>query len=1049
MDHRNIMPIAVRAFVPGPESPPIDHGNRRPRPGPSHYTLIFDTETSTNAAQHIRFGTYQIRQGEALEEAGIFYDPASLTEQETKSLLAYAGRHGRTVRTVPAFIDDILFPYGYDCRAMIVGFNLPFDISRLAVNHGSARGKIMRGGFTFKLSANRSRPSVQVKHLSRRAAMIRFTVPGKQRTPRGQRRRKMTVPPHRGFFVDIKTVAAALTSRSFSLGNLGEFLGVASVKLTAESHGGPLTEDYLAYAERDVQTSWECFLRLRDRYGEHRLTATPLNAIYSEAGLGKAYLKEMGICPWREAQPDMPQEMIGAIVSSYYGGRSEVHIRRQIEQIAYCDFLSMYPTVCVLMGLWRFVIAQGMMWEEATEQAQGLLDAATVDDLQSPSFWGGLTILVAIVPQADLFPVRARYGIEAHYTIGLNHLASEAPPWFTLADCIAAKLLTGKMPKLIRAIRFTPGPVQAGLKQIDIAGQATHHIDPARNDFYRRLIDLRSETRTAMTTAASANRDHLDAAQMALKILANATSYGIFFELNVEELADPATVQCFARHEAGFPVEIEQSETPGRYFHPLLATLITGAARLMLASAERLAVDAGLDWVFCDTDSLAIARPQAMEEAIFWASIRTIREWFTPLNPYAVKAPLLKLEDANFALGQPDVLAPLYAFAISAKRYALFNLDDRGQPIIRKASAHGLGHLIAPYTDASAPLDMPSPIAPLDDMGVERWQHDVWYRIVSAALDRHPDQVPLGDLPGFALPSVSRYGATTPSLLRWFKSFNHGKPYREQVRPFGFMLAFQAMQMMDMPGSAPVQEPANGKLQTPGSPLAKKAADAPRAVAPFDRDLAKAAMQCFDRDTGKPVSAKRLKTYTHALLRYHLHPEAKFLGGEYRHAGITRRRHIQANSIHLIGKEANRWEEQFHLGADPEAQTEYGMPPDERERAMATVHEAVERFGLRALAKAAHMSRTLLAASIQSKAALPDRVIAKLGDAVIKLDQKEKARKDREAQSIAALRERIAKESIRGIARKAGVDDSHLVLILSGRRRLTPALMRRIGSVAD
>ncbi len=37
----------------------------------------------------------------------------------------------------------------------------------------------------------------------------------------------------------------------------------------------------------------------------------------------------------------------------------------------------------------------------------------------------------------------------------------------------------------------------------------------------------------------------LEAAQLALKILANATSYGIYLELNVEELADPITALLF------------------------------------------------------------------------------------------------------------------------------------------------------------------------------------------------------------------------------------------------------------------------------------------------------------------------------------------------------------------------------------------------------------------------------------------------------------------------------------------------------------------------
>ena len=67
----------------------------------------------------------------------------------------------------------------------------------------------------------------------------------------------------------------------------------------------------------------------------------------------------MGIKPWQEMQPDFDPAIIGAIMSSYFGGRAEVHRRREIVRSLYCDFASMYPTVCTLMELWRFVIAQG------------------------------------------------------------------------------------------------------------------------------------------------------------------------------------------------------------------------------------------------------------------------------------------------------------------------------------------------------------------------------------------------------------------------------------------------------------------------------------------------------------------------------------------------------------------------------------------------------------------------------------------------------------------------------------------------------------------
>jgi hypothetical protein len=71
-----------------------------------------------------------------------------------------------------------------------------------------------------------------------------------------------------------------------------------------------------------------------------------------------------------------------------------------------------------------------------------------------------------------------------------------------------------------------------------------------------------------------------------------------------------------------------------------------------------------------------------------------------------------------------------------------------------------------------------------------------------------------------------------------------------------------------------------------------------------------------------------LKTYAQVLAQYHLRPEAKFENGDYLDSGPTRRRHVQATQINYIGKEANRWEEQFFLGMDEDAVIEYGTDPN-------------------------------------------------------------------------------------------------------------------------
>lgn len=93
---------------------------------------------------------------------------------------------------------------------------------------------------------------------------------------------------------------------------------------------------------------------------------------------------------------------------------------------------------------------------------------------------------------------------------------------------------------------------------------------------------------------------------------------------------------------------------------------------------------------------------------------------------------------------------------------------------------------------------------------------------------------------------------------------------------------------------------------------------------PFDGDPAVAAGRAFDRVTGELVSVTRLKTYAEALAQYHLNPEGKFRNGDYTDRRLMERRHIVANVVELIGKEANLWEEQVYLGENPEAQIVYG-----------------------------------------------------------------------------------------------------------------------------
>lgn len=884
---------------------------------PSAWTLTLDTETLTDVSQQLRFGVYQVRHNTTMVEQGAFYDPPTLSASEQSLLYAYAAKHGwQYVYTVREWCDKVFYYYSYDRHATVIGFNLPFDISRLALGHATARGS-MRGGFSCTLSENSYRPRVRVKAQDSHKAFINFAAPSRPRLP------------FNGYFVDVKTLADALLSSSWSLDRLARHLDTPTTKLTPTADGEfydrPLTVEFLDYAVADVQATYECYQKLRRIYNSYRLPKR-LDEIYSEASLGKAYLEAMNVQPLLVVQPDFDKKILGAIMNGYYGGRSEVHIRRKVVRVQYVDFQSMYPTVCTLMHLWHFVTAQGVRTVDATQEVQALLSQTVATDWQQQERWQTLTCIVQVLPDDDILPARAEYNGDTD-TIGVNYLTSTQPLWYTLADCIASTLLTGKPPKVIQALRFEALEQQHQLRSIAIFGNRDYTVDPAHDDFFRRCIDLRLDLKAQLRQATdSLERTRLDAEQLAAKIMANATSYGIYVELNPETATKTHECTVYSAGEL-FTTQVHTNEKPGKYYHPLLATLVTGAARLMLALMEVQAHEHGIDWCFTDTDSMALARPDGMADADFLNRADAVRAWFNDLNPYEHQVDIAKLEDVN----KPDrdktgtIIAstdtPLYAYAISDKRYALFHIDPQGKPVLRDFKVHGLGYLLNPGDDTQV------------------WYHDLWYRIVEAALAGHPDTVDLTGLPYMDMPAVRRYNATTPHILRWFDRYNAGKPYREQVRPFGFMLAYTSDIYTE------TFDPTTGKRKW----------CKPKPVAPYHVPVSAASAYAFDRETGKPVPQKYLRTYQTALAGYHNSRETKFLNGDHYDTGETRRRHVVVDAIVYIGKEATFADRRTALGSEPDDQTEYGRVAVTPATLSATEYDAfqalLDRDGVTAVAR--------------------------------------------------------------------------------------------------
>jgi DNA polymerase type B, organellar and viral len=950
------LPIALRAYTERVrESEP---GSGRSRPvllGWSDIALVLDTETTTDAAQRLLFGSYRLidlRSGKCVGE-GIFYenDLFSTNAVGFACLEAYSRTRraevvgpNQEIRFLSAreFLDEVLWRTA-QIGGLIVGFNLPFDLSRLANGWGEANRRF-RGGFslhlwkyrhkrTGKMRVSWYRPRIRIKHLDSKRSFIRFTQPRLERDNRFGR----ALLESR--FIDLRMLGFALTNVGHSLESACKAFGVEHGKTRADRHG-EITEEYIDYNRRDVLATVELFLKMREEFSRHPISLDPCKA-YSPASISKAYLREMGLIPPTKKFANISKTVLGYTMTAYYGGRSECRIRLKIVPVIYLDFLSMYPTVNSLMGLWRVLTAESLQIVDATDEVQALLESVSKEKCFEPGFWPNLLFFALIEPHGDILPDRAEYGDgSSSLNIGVNPLYCSTPLWFAGPDLVASTLLTGKPPKVLRAFKLVPKGTRQGLTPIKLRGVVA--IDPRQEDFFRVMVEQRAEIKASKTPP----REERDRLERSLKVNANSGSYGIFAEMNREELAakERATIEVYGLNEP-FHCTTPAPEDPGAFFFAPIAALIPAAARLMLALLERCVEDAGGSYAFCDTDSLAVVATEDggwLDDfgvrALSWSEVDAIVALFRALNPYnrkAVPGSILKLEKENFRDGER---VQLHAFCISAKRYALFNLNPDGTISLRKTSEHGLGHLLNP-------LDPEAQAVKGDEEDAPQWIQSLWEVLIRRQLGQCPD------LPEWInRPALSRVGATTPEIVRRLNQARRHLPYAEQVKPSNFVLAAHVKPM----GHPVGQDPEKFQL-----------------IAAYDRDPRKwLRLRWINRYTGKvhPITTHdlgdsnvaRVKSYADVLEEYATHPEPKSADATGKPCGrgttgLLYRQPVHAGSIYYVGKESNFLEDvEYGLLHDlDDVQQKYFDPNEDVWKAL---RSALKRFPSREIARRTALS---------------------------------------------------------------------------------------------
>jgi hypothetical protein len=337
--------------------------------------LVLDAETRPNAMQSSLFLSCRFFVNrECLEEALVCGD--GLSSSELDILKAYVEDHeaditrGTKRKLLLLSRREFLkkfYRYAYKSRCLVVGFNLPFDLSRFAFDVSEARGGRFSKGFSLGIwtyidkhsceHRNQFRPRILIKHIDSKRALKGFTArnqpDAEDLLPDGLLRPGSNRPrTFRGHFLDLRTLAFALTDRGHSLESACKAFGIEHCKLKAATHG-VISEEYINYNRRDVKASAELAFKLLEEFDKHPIDLRATEA-YSPASIGKAYLRRMRIRPVLQRQPTFSKYLLGFAQTSYFGGRTSAHIRKFPVPVVHTDFLSMYPTVNSLMGLWQF-----------------------------------------------------------------------------------------------------------------------------------------------------------------------------------------------------------------------------------------------------------------------------------------------------------------------------------------------------------------------------------------------------------------------------------------------------------------------------------------------------------------------------------------------------------------------------------------------------------------------------------------------------------------------------------------------------------------------
>jgi hypothetical protein len=555
----------------------------------------------------------------------------------------------------------LFYRVAYRGRALVIGFNLAFDLARLAADWHEVKKGANVGAWHLDLwmyqdpATGKERPSAGWRPgviLKRKAPDVVFI----ELTGRRPDAESGEGSRYRGEFLDLSNLAHALTGRHWILAQaLAAFTGEV---LDKDVEHGRMTPQYIDYCRDDVRGTVslaETLLELLDRLHPvsrgvgGRLSETRL---YSPGGLARAYLAVAGFSP----PPALREDRLGSCAVAFFGGWAAVQVRGRVP-VVYLDFRREYQMVFLLQRLQDFLAAERLVFVDDTEAVRAFVESLTLDDLLRPETWPKLNVLCWVKPEGEIligrwaFNQRVRSGAERFSLAMAPRYSDELIPVY-LAGVIVAKLLSGRAPGIIRAERIVPNG-RKRLRRTRVFGGAV--FDPRKDQLFKVLVEEGERFSRGESNYSEIRSKVREKILPGVKALGNIGCFGSLIETREADLApDHKEEVTLLSDGEPFLAAVAHPEDPGPFACPVIAGLVTAGGQLLLAMVHRLVMDRGGIVAAWDTDGahivatleggtiyvetrgahfydVGVAQPV---RALSWAEVEEIAATFEALNPF-------------------------------------------------------------------------------------------------------------------------------------------------------------------------------------------------------------------------------------------------------------------------------------------------------------------------------------------------------------------------------------------------------------------------------